>query len=126
MHLAVDAHSMPIRVLVAQGSTADCQQAVALTDGFTAQYLLADRGYDADEILDHALKRGMKPVIPPGKNRKELRKYDEELYKARHLIENVFRYLKERRGIATRYAKNTSSFLAVIHIRCLFLWASIS
>jgi transposase len=68
----------------------------------------------------------MSPVIPPKKNRKEQRGYDKELYKARHLIENAFLYLKQWRGIAARYAKNTASFLAAMHIRRIFLWASIS
>lgn len=109
LHLAVDSHGMPLRAIITQGTTADCKQAVALIDGFCAQYLLADRGYDTDEILDQALERGMTPVIPPRKKRKKLRKYDKEIYKARHLIENAFRHLKEWRGIATRYAKNTLS-----------------
>ncbi|MSS27963.1 transposase, partial [Desulfovibrio sp. PG-178-WT-4] len=58
--------------------------------------------------------------------RKEQREYDKGLYKIRHLVENAFLHLKRWRGIATRYAKNTSSFRAAIHIRCIFLWASIS
>ncbi|MGL5976824.1 MAG: IS5/IS1182 family transposase, partial [Aeromonas sobria] len=28
-------------------------------------------------------------------------------------------------GIATRYAKNTGSFVAAVQIRCTYLWASI-
>jgi len=32
--------------------------------------------------------------------------------------------LKRWRGIATRYCKNSDSFLAAIHIRCIFLWAT--
>ncbi|MHB1246264.1 MAG: IS5/IS1182 family transposase, partial [Sulfuriferula sp.] len=35
-------------------------------------------------------------------------------------------HLKRWRGIATRYVKNASSFLAAVHIRCLVLWLSIS
>lgn len=70
--------------------------------------------------------QGMNPVIPPKKNRIVQRDYDKELYKARHLVENAFLHLKRWRGIATRYAKNTSSFLAAIHIRCIALWAAIS
>ncbi|PKO82962.1 MAG: IS5/IS1182 family transposase, partial [Betaproteobacteria bacterium HGW-Betaproteobacteria-11] len=27
---------------------------------------------------------------------------------------------------ATRYAKNLSSFLAAVHVRCIALWANIS
>ena len=93
---------MPFRAVITQGTTADCKQAVPLIDGFCAQYLLADRGYDTDEMLDQALERGMTPVIPPRKDRKAQRKYDKALYKARHPIENAFCHLKAWRGITTR------------------------
>ena len=126
LHLAVDAHGMPLRAIITQGTTADCTQAAPLIDGFTAENLLADKGYDTDAIIEQAQKQGMSPVIPPKSNRKKQRDYDKELYKARHLIENAFLHLKQWRGIATRYAKNAASFLAAIHIRCIFLWASIS
>lgn len=88
--------------------------------------LLADRGYDTQVVVDQAMAQGMEVVIPPKKNRKMQRDYDKHLYKARHLVENAFLYLKQWRGIATRYAKNSASFLAAIHIRCIFLWATIS
>ena len=117
---------MPLRAIITQGTTADCTQAAPLIDGFTAENLLADKGYDTDAIIEQAQKQGMSPVIPPKSNRKKQRDYDKELYKARHLIENAFLHLKQWRGIATRYAKNAASFLAAIHIRCIFLWASIS
>ena len=117
---------MPVRVLITKGSTADCTQAPELIEGITAEYLLADKGYDTDAILEQAQDQGMKPVIPPKKNRKVMREYDKELYKARHLVENAFLHLKGWRGIATRYARNTASFLAAVHIRCLALWSNIS
>ena len=126
LHLAVDAHGMPLRAVVTQGTTADCKQAVALIDGFTAEYLLADRGYDSDAIVNHAQFQGMRVVIPPKRNRKVPRDYDKDIYKVRYLVEKAFLYLKQWRGIATRYAKNAASFLAAVQIRCIFLWASIS
>jgi transposase len=110
---------MPLRASITQGSTADCTQAVPLIDGFHAQHLLADRGYDTNEVITQAKLRGMSPVIPPKSNRQEQRIYDKELYKARYLIEKAFLYLKQWRGIATRYAKNAASFLAAIYIRCI-------
>jgi transposase len=55
----------------------------------------------------------MEAVIPPKQNRKERRAYDKHLYKVRHLVENAFLHLKQWRGIATRYAKTTASFIAV-------------
>ena len=112
---------MPLRAIITEGTAADCKQAIALIDGFSAQHLLADRGYDTNDILCQAANQGMALVIPPKKNRREQREYDKELYKARHLVENAFLHLKRWRGIATRYAKNTASFLAAIHIRCIFI-----
>jgi len=38
---------------------------------------------------------------------------------------NAFLHLKRWRDIATRYAKNTASFLAAVHIRCIAIWANI-
>jgi transposase len=64
-------------------------------------------------------------VIPPRKNRKVLRAYDTYLYKLRHLVDNAFLHLKRWRGIATRYAKNATSFLVIVQIRCLALWLSV-
>ena len=126
LHLAVDSNGMPIRAIITQGTTADCTQARQLIEGLTADYLLADRGYDSDAIVEQANQQGMIPVIPPRKNRKILRHYDKDLYKIRHLVENAFLHLKRWRGIATRYAKNSKSFLAAVHIRCIALWAEIS
>ena len=126
IHLAVDAHGMPIRILVTQGTRADCTQAVRLIEGMNAEYLLADRGYDSDAIVVQAENQGMKTVIPPRKNRKIKREYDKDLYRLCHLVENAFLHLKRWRGIATRYAKNTASFLAAVQIRCIALWANIS
>ena len=51
-----------------------------------------------------------------------LREYDKELYKLRHFVENAFMILKRWRGVATRYAKNTASFLAAVQIRCIAAW----
>ena len=89
-------------------------------------FLIADKGYDSQAVLSLAASRGMEPVIPPRKNRKERRDYDRYLYRMRHLVENAFLRLKQWRGIATRYAKNTASYLAAVQIRCLFHWLGIS
>jgi transposase len=117
---------MPLRIVITQGTRADCTQAGRLIEGLSAGYLLADRGYDTNAILEQAKNQGMKAVIPPKKNRTVQREYDKDLYKLRHLVENAFLHLKRWRGIATRYAKNTASFLAAVQIRCIALWADIS
>jgi transposase len=121
----VDAHGMPVRVVITEGTRADCQEAERMIDGFEAEALIADKGYDTQEVLDAAKARGMEVVIPPKKNRKDQRDYDRYLYKLWHLVENGFLQLKAWRGIATRYAKNASSYLAAVQIRCIVWWLSI-
>lgn len=55
LHLAMDANGMPIRAIITQGTTADCTQAKHLIESITAEYLLADRGYDSNTIIDQAI-----------------------------------------------------------------------
>ena len=117
---------MPVRAIITEGTRSDCLEAENLIEGIDAEYLLADKGYDSDKIVEYAKSQGMKPVIPPRKNRKVQREYDEHIYKSRHLVENAFMHLKRWRGIATRYAKRSKSFITAIHIRAVFLWAQIS
>ncbi len=117
---------MPFRALATEGTRADCAQADELIADLDAQHLIADKGYDSDAIIEKATAQGMQTVIPPRKNRKEQRSYDKHLYRHRHLVENAFLALKQWRGIATRYAKNLSSFIAIVQIRCLALWLKIS
>ena len=116
---------MPVRMVVTAGTVADCTQAGALIAGLAAEHLLADKGYDTNKVLAAARGAGMTPVIPPKRNRREPQEYDADLYQARHLVENGFGKFKEWRGVATRYAKNAASYLAIYQIRALALWAKI-
>ena len=112
-------------MVVTSGHIAECAQAAQLIEGIRAENLLADKGYDSDAIVEQARQQGMKAQIPPRKNRKGQRAYDKQIYKLRHLVENAFLHLKRWRGIATRYAKCSASFLAAVHVRCIALWCDI-
>jgi transposase len=113
---------MPIRVIITKGTTANCKLAIELIEDIPAEFLLADRGYDTDEIIETANAANVVPVIPPKKNRRKQRKYDKYLYKLRHLVENAFLKLKRWRGVATRYAKTASSFRGAVITCCILLW----
>ena len=117
---------MPVRAFITDGFIADCSHATKLIEDISADYLLADKGYDTDAIIEMTENLKIQAVIPPKKNRKNQRIYDKYLYKLRHLVENAFLHLKRWRGVATRYAKNSASFLAAVQIRCLALWLKIS
>ena len=125
LHLAVDSFGMPLRVIVTSGAVADCSQAMPLIEGIVAECLMADKAYDTNEIIAATSELGMNPVIPPKSNRREKREYDRALYKLRHLVENGFLEFKQWRGVATRYAKNSLSYLAICQIRAMLIWTKL-
>ena len=116
---------MPVRLAVTEGTVADCRQALPLIEGIAAECLLADKAYDTNEIIAGARALGMEPVIPSKSNRREPRDYDRALYQLRHLVENGFLDFKQWRGVATRYAKNSLSYLAVCQIRAMVIWTKL-
>ena len=58
---------MPIRAIVTDGPRADCKEAIPLIQNLPCKVLLADRGHDSDEIVEHAKNSGIQPIIPPKK-----------------------------------------------------------
>ena len=125
LHLAVDSHGMPVRLAVTEGTFGDCSQALPLIEGIEAECLLADKAYDTNEIIATVRELGMDPVIPPKSNRREKRDYDRALYKLRHLVENGFLEFKQWRGVATRYAKRTASYLTICQLRAVMIWSKL-
>ena len=116
---------MPVRLAVTEGTVADSSQALPLIQGIEAQCLLADKAYDTNEIIATARELGMDPVIPPKRNRREPRGYDQALYRLRHLVENGFLEFKQWRGVATRYAKRAASYLAICQLRAVMVWSKL-
>ena len=116
---------MPVRLAVTEGTVADCSQALPLIEGIAAECLLADKAYDTNEIIATVQALGIDPVIPPKSNRLVKRDYDRALYRLRHLVENGFLEFKQWRGIATRYAKKTASYLAACQLRAVMIWSKL-
>lgn len=74
-------------MVLTAGQVHDLAGADVLLPGLTAQALIADKAYDADERVIKVLAPARRTrVIPPKANRKHPRKYDEALYEARHLL----------------------------------------
>lgn len=81
-----------------------------------ADFIVADKAYDSEGILQKIEQIQAIAVIPPRLNRKEQRHYDKYYYKDRNLIERFFCRLKQFRGIATRYCKRGKYFLEAIKL----------
>ena len=84
--------------------------------------MLADKGYDSDEVRASLLLKGILPVIPPKANRKEPIACDFRAYKDRNRVERMFNRLKQFRHIATRYDKTAVSFLGFLALAAAKLW----
>mgnify|MGYP003576295291 CR=1 FL=1 len=123
IHTLVDALGNPIGFFLTPGQAHDLQGADALLPLMQADTLLADKAFDADQrVIEPLLAAGKTAVIPPKSNRKNPRPFDKDMYKARHLIENFYCWLKQFRAIATRYDKTARNFLAAIHLAAAIAW----
>lgn len=125
IHASCDALGNPTGFHLTPGHAHDLAGADRLLPTLldTIQAFLGDKAYDAQaRVLDLLAKAGVKIVIPPKSNRTEPREYDQDLYKARHLIENFFAKLKQYRAIATRYDKRAANFLGAIYLAASVIW----
>ena len=122
IHAAVDALGRPVRLILTAGQASESKQARALLEGFEAEFVIADKGYDADEILNQITLCGSQAIIPPKANRIEQREYDKNIYKERNRVERFFQKIKNYRRIATRYERLNITFLAMLHIAASMIW----
>jgi Transposase and inactivated derivatives len=77
LHAVTDANGRPLSFFMTAGQVSDYIGAAALLDELPkAQWLLADRGYDADWFRDALQEKGIRPCIPGRKSRNKAVKYD--------------------------------------------------
>ena len=118
----MDALGNPVRTILTAGQDADITQAEALIDGFAADAVVADKGYDSDAFVARIESQGAHAVIPPRSNRLAQRSVDWCEYKDRNLVERFFNKLKQFRRVATRYDKLDTSFISFIFLACSVIW----
>ncbi|WP_394814190.1 IS5 family transposase [Streptomyces dubilierae] len=146
IHLAADGHCRPLAFVLTAGQAGD---APAFTEVMARLrvprrrgrprtrpgLVLADKAYSSRAIREHLRKRGIRAVIPvPADQRSHrLRRgrrggrppaFDRETYKQRNTVERCINRLKQWRGIATRYEKTATIYLAGLHIAGIFLWSA--
>jgi transposase len=111
-----------MKFILTGGEKSDYQQACPLLAGENAKAVLADKGYDADYIVEQIRTIGAEAVIPPRSTRNFQRPYDTFLYKERNVIERMFGKMKHFRGVATRHSKTAISFLGFVQLVAILLW----
>ena len=123
LHAVTDTNGRPLRFFMTAGQVSDYTGAAALLDGLPrAEWLLGDRGYDADWFRDALKDKGIKPCTPGRKARKTPVRYDKRRYKRRNRIEIMFGRLKDWRRVATRYDRCPEVFLSAVALAATVIY----
>jgi len=122
IHIAVDALGNPLRLLLTAGQRHDSPLAAALIEGYEPQALIADKGYDSDALLQTVTAKGIEAVIPPKKNRIQVREYDRHLYRERHLVECFIGKIKHYRRVFSRFEKLSKNYLGFLSFVSALIW----
>ncbi|WP_427925200.1 IS5 family transposase [Streptomyces sp. cg40] len=146
IHLVADGRCRPLAFCLTPGQAGD---APAFTEVMarlrvarpvgrprtTPETVLADKAYSSRAIRTHLRRRGIRAVIPQpadqiAKRRRRGRSggrppaFDKTAYRQRNTVERCINKLKQWRGLATRYDKTATVYLAALHIAGIFIWSA--
>ncbi|WP_408058550.1 IS5 family transposase [Streptomyces niveus] len=146
IHLAADTRCRPLAFVLTAGQAGDAPAFLDVMASLRVprrrgrprtrpDAVLADKAYSSRAIREHLRKRGIRAVIPVPADQQghRLRRgsrggrppaFDRDAYKQRNTVERCINRLKQWRGIATRYEKTATIYLAGLHIAGIFLWSA--
>lgn len=122
IHVACDALGNAVRFILTGGQRNDITEAEQLIENLFPDYVIADKGYDADKFILLLKRKEIAAVIPSKKNRKEPRSHDADLYKERHLIECCIGKLKHFRRVFSRFDKLAKNYLSFVQLASTLVW----
>jgi transposase len=123
LHAVTDTIGLPIWFFMIAGQFSDYTETKALVSNLpAAEWLLGDRGYDADWFREALVNMGIKLCISGRKSRSKAIKYDKRRHKKRSRIEIMFGHLKDWRRVATRYDKCPKVFVSAIDLAASVLF----
>lgn len=146
IHLAADGRCRPLTFVLTAGQAGNAPAFTDVVDRLRVprprgrprtrpDVVLADKAYSSRAIRDHLRKRSIRAVIPVPADQRGHRPrrgsrggrppaFDREAYKQRNTVERCINRLKQWHGIATRYEKTATIYLAGLHVAGIFLWSA--
>lgn len=118
----MDALGNPLRFILTAANTHDITQAHALIADYTCDFVIADKGYDAEHFIVAIETAGAEPVIPSRSRNRQQRHYDAQLYRERHLVECFINKIKHYRRIFTRFDKLAERYLGFVRFVAMLIW----
>ena len=124
LHAGTDDGGRPVRFFITAGQASDYTDVAALVSALPeADWLLADRGYEAHWFWKGLIDKGTRSCIAEHKSRKTTIKYDKRRYKRRNRIERMFGRTKNWRRVATRYDRSPAVHLsAIMLVATVIFW----
>jgi len=122
IHIVVDALGNPLRLRLTAGQVHDITQAAMLLNGLKANFVIADRGYAAQSLIDQITESGATAVIPPHQRAKLKREYDRWLYRERHLVECFINKVKHFRRVFSRFDKLAQRYAGFVAFASVLIW----
>ena len=123
LHAVCDSQGRPLNLFATAGQVSNYIGARALLSSLPkVDWLLGDRGYDADCFGEALQDKGIRPCIPGRRQRKATVRYDKRRYKRRNRIEIMFGRLKDWRRVATRYERCPKVFLSAIALAAIVIY----
>ncbi|MGW3289788.1 IS5 family transposase [Streptomyces sp. NPDC001002] len=146
IHLAADSRCQPLAFVITPGQAGDApafpqvmaRLRVPRSVGrprVTPDGVLADKAYSSRVIRSKLRRRGIRAVIPQPSDQAAHRKrlgsrggrppaFDRDAYKQRNTVERCINKLKQWRGLATRYDKTVTIYLAGLHLAAIYIWSA--
>ena len=109
------------------GQVNDLKAGMELLENYTfpksVTDLAMDRGYSSYGMVEHCLRKGVEPSVPPKSNFRRPWGYNKNVYVYRNEVERFFNRIKNFRRVATRYDKLDAMFgsFVTLGMICLLL-----
>ncbi len=136
LHLVTDGTGLPLAVALSAGQAHESRYATPLLDAVDVPRhvpgrprrrpaaVAGDKGYSYPAIRAWLRRFGVRAVIPERRDQVARRAhrpgrkpaFDRAAYRRRHVIENCVGWLKEARGVATRFEKLAIHYLGLLKL----------
>jgi len=110
-----------VRFALTEGQVHEMRVAHQLLADINHAYVIADRAYSSNALIQELLSRNCQPVIPSNPTHRQ-RPYDQHLYRDRALVENFFQRIQRFRRLAMRYEKLADRFLSFVVLASVLIW----
>lgn len=129
--MAVERHGVPVGVLTDAANVGEADLGSRVLERIPEEVeladevpVVADRGFDSDDLRDELAQWGLRLLAPHRKNRKRPPRNDGRRmrrYKRRYIVERTFGWLHSFRRLLVRHEYYTFIYNGFLHLACALL-----